>query len=53
MTREQALEQIRQRRGRARSIAAGNGTPRKVMGEVAVRREFSAPQAGAGVGRTV
>lgn len=43
MTREQALEQIRQRRGRARSIAAGNGTPRKAMD---VRRDISAPMVG-------
>ena len=41
MTREQALEQIRFRRGRARSIAAGNGTPRKGM--VDGRRDISAP----------
>ncbi|MCJ1475582.1 hypothetical protein MMC13_004245 [Lambiella insularis] len=43
MTREEALEQIRQRRGRARSIAAGNGTPRKAM---EVRRDISAPTVG-------
>ncbi|KAL8870996.1 MAG: hypothetical protein Q9174_003081, partial [Haloplaca sp. 1 TL-2023] len=30
ISREEALEQIRQRRGRARSIAQGNGTPRKI-----------------------
>ena len=44
MTREQALEQIRQRRGRARSIAAGNGTPRKPMFDT--RRDISAPTVG-------
>lgn len=43
MTREQALEQIRARRGRARSIATGQGTPRRLM-EVSVdRRDISAP----------
>jgi len=41
MTREQALEQIRQRRGRARSIAAGSATARKVV--LDVRRDISAP----------
>ena len=49
ITREQALEQIRQRRGRARSIAAGNGTPRKPMVDVrTLRRDISAPAGGAG-----
>ena len=44
ISRENALEQIRQRRGRARSIAAGNGTPRKKMVEVGeLRRDISAP----------
>ena len=44
ISREEALEQIRQRRGRARSIAAGNGTPRKMMVEAGVlRRDISAP----------
>lgn len=44
ISREEALEQIRQRRGRARSIAAGNGTPRKKMVEVGeLRRDISAP----------
>ncbi len=43
ISREKALEQIRQRRGRARS-AAGNGTPRKPMiGPGAERRDLSAP----------
>lgn len=41
MTREQALEQIRVRRGRARSIAAGQ-TPRRVL-VVDGRRDVSAP----------
>ncbi|KAF2194614.1 hypothetical protein K469DRAFT_650524 [Zopfia rhizophila CBS 207.26] len=42
--REAALEQIRQRRGRARSMAAGQGTPRKQMMEgVGARRDISAP----------
>jgi hypothetical protein len=48
MTREQALEQIRQRRGRARSIAAGSATPRKVV--LDVRRDISAPMPGTGKG---
>lgn len=44
ISREAALEQIRERRGRARSIAAGNGTPRKRMVEVEeLRRDISAP----------
>ena len=44
MTREEALEQIRQRRGRARSIAAGHATPRKQMVDLAgLRRDISAP----------
>lgn len=43
MTREEALEQIRARRGRARSIAAGQGTPRRLMAVSADRRDISAP----------
>lgn len=44
MSREEALEQIRQRRGRARSIAAGNMTPKRQMVEgAAIRRDISAP----------
>lgn len=44
MTREEALEQIRQRRGRARSIAAGHTTPRKQMIDLSsLRRDISAP----------
>ena len=43
ITREQALEQIRARRGRARSIAAGQGTPRRFMAVSADRRDISAP----------
>ncbi|KAF2010859.1 hypothetical protein BU24DRAFT_427063 [Aaosphaeria arxii CBS 175.79] len=42
--REAALEAIRQRRGRARSMAAGQGTPMKKMLEgVKERRDISAP----------
>lgn len=44
MTREEALEQIRLRRGRAKSFAAAVGTPRKVvLGLGTPRREISAP----------
>lgn len=43
MTRERALEQIRARRGRARSIASAQGTPRRVMVPGAERRDISAP----------
>lgn len=43
MTREQALEQIRARRGRARSVAAGQGTPRRPMVVGVERRDVSAP----------
>ena len=48
INREEALEQIRQRRGRARSVAMGNGTPRKAVGDLGMggwtpRREISAP----------
>lgn len=44
MTREEALAQIRERRGRARSIAQGTLTPRKKMVEGAgPRRDISAP----------
>lgn len=42
--REAALEAIRQRRGRARSMAMGQGTPKKQMMEgVKERRDISAP----------
>ncbi|OCL03479.1 hypothetical protein AOQ84DRAFT_381595 [Glonium stellatum] len=42
--REAALEQIRLRRGRARSMAAGHSTPRKQMLEGTLgRRDISAP----------
>ena len=42
--REAALEAIRQRRGRARSMAAGHGTPMKQMVQGAKdRRDISAP----------
>ena len=45
ISREEALEQIRQRRGRARSIAQSNGTPRKAVTERSpeARRDLSAP----------
>lgn len=44
MSRERALEEIKLRRGRARSIAAGTHTPRKQMVEGAgTRRDISAP----------
>jgi hypothetical protein len=42
--REAALQAIRERRGRARSMAIGQGTPRKQMMEgVKERRDISAP----------
>lgn len=42
LTREQAIEQLRQRRGRARSAA---GTPRKILDDgITPRRNVSAPQ---------
>jgi len=43
MTREEALAQIRERRGRARSLAQGTMTPRKQMVEGQERRDISAP----------
>ncbi|KAF4980592.1 hypothetical protein FZEAL_3405 [Fusarium zealandicum] len=43
MTREQALAKIRERRGRARSIAQGTLTPRRRMVEGVDRRDMSAP----------
>lgn len=46
LDREAALEQIRQRRGRARSVAMGYTTPKKQMVEVVGpngRRDISAP----------
>ncbi|TVY60742.1 hypothetical protein LSUE1_G009108 [Lachnellula suecica] len=43
MSREEALAQIRERRGRARSLAQGTLTPRKKMVEGGVRRDISAP----------
>jgi hypothetical protein len=44
MSREEALAQIRERRGRARSLAQGTLTPRKQMVEGAgTRRDISAP----------
>jgi len=43
ITREEALAQIRERRGRARSLAQGTLTPRKQMVEGGTRRDISAP----------
>ncbi len=43
MSREEALAQIRERRGRARSLAQGTMTPRKQMVDGANRRDISAP----------
>lgn len=43
MTREEALEQIRARRGRARSIASHQGTPKRVLLPGVERRDISAP----------
>jgi hypothetical protein len=43
MSREEALAQIRERRGRARSLAQGTMTPRKQMVEGTSRRDISAP----------
>jgi hypothetical protein len=43
LDREAALELIRQRRGRARSVAMGQATPKKQMVEGNVRRDISAP----------
>lgn len=44
MSREEALEQIRQRRGRARSVTAGQSTPRRhFSGPSKSRRDISAP----------
>ncbi|RFN43481.1 chromosome segregation protein smc [Fusarium flagelliforme] len=43
MTREEALAKIRERRGRARSLAQGTMTPSRKMVEGAERRDMSAP----------
>ncbi|RDI77285.1 hypothetical protein Vi05172_g12677 [Venturia inaequalis] len=43
LDREAALAQIRERRGRARSIALGQATPKKQMVEGVGRRDISAP----------
>ncbi|RDL35450.1 Uncharacterized protein BP5553_07381 [Venustampulla echinocandica] len=43
MSREKALAQIRERRGRAKSLAQGTMTPRKQMAEGMSRRDISAP----------
>ena len=54
MSREEALAQIRERRGRARSLAQGTMTPRKQMVEGVERRDISAPsiRSGAIMGRS-
>lgn len=53
MTREQALAQIRERRGRARSAAQGAATPRKQMVNGAgERRDVSAPAGRAARGKS-
>ncbi|KAK8025532.1 hypothetical protein PG990_003355 [Apiospora arundinis] len=53
MTREEALAQIRERRGRARSAAQGAVTPRKQMvSGVGDRRDVSAPAGRAVKGRS-
>lgn len=46
MTREEALEQIRHRRERAKSFTAGTLTPRRQMVEGAAKRDISAPAVG-------
>jgi hypothetical protein len=45
MSRDEALRQIQERRGRARSLAQGTLTPRKQMGDMGFkeRRDISAP----------
>jgi hypothetical protein len=43
LDREAALKQIRERRGRARSVQIGQATPRKQMMEGTARRDISAP----------
>lgn len=43
VSREEALAMIRERRGRARSLAEGKMTPRKQMVEGGSRRDISAP----------
>lgn len=47
VSREEALAMIRERRGRARSLAQGTMTPRKQMVEGGNRRDISAPAGGA------
>ncbi|RAL67361.1 hypothetical protein DID88_008116 [Monilinia fructigena] len=47
VSREEALAMIRERRGRARSLANGTMTPRKQMVEGGNRRDVSAPAGGA------
>lgn len=46
MTREEALEQIKHRRERAKSCTAGILTPRRQMVEGATKRDISAPTVG-------
>lgn len=48
MSKEEALAQIRERRGRARSLAQGTLTPRKQMVEGGIRRDISAPDVRSG-----
>lgn len=52
MTREQALAQIRERRGRARSAMAGAITPKKQQLPLGERRDVSAPVGRVGVGNS-
>ncbi|KAL7624210.1 hypothetical protein AAE478_005769 [Parahypoxylon ruwenzoriense] len=53
MTREQALAQIKERRGRARSAAQGHATPRRQMlSGAGERRDVSAPAGRAAKGRS-
>lgn len=52
MSREEALAQIRERRGRARSAAQGAATPRRQMLEGVERRDMSAPTGRVGKSRT-
>lgn len=48
MSREEALAQIRERRGRARSLAQGTMTPKKQTADATIRRDISAPAARSG-----
>ncbi|KAI9647083.1 hypothetical protein NHQ30_005085 [Ciborinia camelliae] len=51
VSREEALAMIRERRGRARSLANGTMTPKKQMVDGGNRRDISAPASGATPGR--